>query len=218
MTVALPGSEGLFSHMQASLVRAMKSGRVHITKHNQAELLDWQWLADELQRRPTSIAEVVQKPAAFGGDCDAAKAGMGGDVAAQQFDVRHTTVATRNDNSSAVSWSLRSSTSRDDIAAYLLRLFSLHRRAFRYSTSIEHLAGDLNRMADDCSRLWNLTDSQLVAYFNKHYPQKRSWRLCHLRPEMNSALISALHRKRCSPELWHSALTTPSHPKADEYT
>ena len=169
------------------------TGRVHITKHNQAELLDWQWLADELQRRPTSIAEVVQKPAAFGGDCDAAKAGMGGvifdlrnnrrpilwrqrfpkdiqqrliswnnptgdvtnsdlelvgvlaqhDVAAQQFDVRHTTVATRNDNSSAVSWSLRSSTSRDDIAAYLLRLFSLHRRAFRYSTSIEHLAGDL---------------------------------------------------------------------------
>ena len=259
MTVALPGSEGLFSHMQEALVRALKNGRVHLTRHNQAELADWLWLAKSLQDRPTSIAEVVRKPAAIGGDCDAAKAGMGGvlfdlrrdrrpilwrapfpsdiqqrlvswdnptgditnsdlelagvlaqhDVAAQCFDVRHTTVATRNDNSSAVSWSLRGSVSRDGIVAYLLRLFSLHRRAFRYSTSIEHLAGDLNRMADDCSRLWNLTDKQLIDYFNTTYPQERSWKLCQLRPEMNSALISALRRQRSSPE-WLPSAPTPT--------
>jgi len=28
-------------------------------------------------------------------------------------------------------------------------------------------------MADDCSRLWKLNDSQLVAYFNINYPQKK---------------------------------------------
>ena len=255
MTVALPGSEGLFSHMQEALVRGLQTGnRVRLSRHNRAELDDWLWIARSLQQRPTSIAEVVRKPAAYGGDCDAAKAGMGGvifdlrrdrrpilwrspfpadvqqrlvswsnpagdvtnsdlelagvlaqhDVAAQHYDVRHATIATRNDNSSAVSWSLKGSVSRDSIAAYLLRLFALHRRAFRYSTTIQHLAGDLNRMADDCSRLWHLTDSQLVAYFNSTYPQKHSWRLCHLRPEMNLALTSALRRKRSSVESWAS--------------
>ena len=169
-----------------------------------AELSDWAWLAESLCHRPTSIAEVVHKQPAFGGDCDAAKPGMGGvvfnlrsstaapilwrfpfpdhiqrrvvsfdnpkgdinnsqlelagaiaqhDVAAQTWDVRHCTIATRNDNSAAVAWSLKGSVSRNDPVAYLLRLFSLHRREFRYSTTIAHLSGDLNRMADDCHGL-----------------------------------------------------------------
>jgi hypothetical protein len=35
-------------------------------------------------------------------------------------------------------------------------------------------------MADDCSRLGHLSDSQLLAHFNLHYPQPLSWRMCHL--------------------------------------
>ena len=124
------------------------------------------------------------------------------DVVAQAWDVRHCAVATRNDNSAAVAWSLRGSISRNDPVAYLLRLFSLHRRAFRYSVNIAHLAGDLNKMADDCSRLWHLTDRQLVSYFNSRYPQRTSWRLHHLRPEMSSALISALSSRRSCPASW----------------
>ena len=27
-------------------------------------------------------------------------------------------------------------------------------------------------MTDDCSRLWHLSDSQLISYFNINYPQK----------------------------------------------
>jgi hypothetical protein len=252
MTIALPGSEGLFTHMQAALVKA-GNNRVRLTRHVHAELNDWAWILQSLGERPTSIAEVAKKPTSYGGDVDAAKPGMGGvafnfrrpserpilwrapfpadiqarvvsfdnptgditnsdleltgavaqhDVVAQTWDVRHTTVATRNDNTPTVGWTLRGSVSREGPVAYLLRLFALHRRAYRYTTAIAHLAGDMNRMADDCSRLWHLTDSQLVSYFNEKYPQRKPWRMCALRPEMNSALILALRSRRSSPESW----------------
>ena len=51
-------------------------------------------------------------------------------------------------------------------------------------------------MADDCSRLWDLTDSQLVAHFNTTYPQPQPWQLVTLRPEMTSSIISALQKQR----------------------
>lgn len=55
-------------------------------------------------------------------------------------------------------------------------------------------------MADDCSRLWKLTDSQLLAYFNHTYPQSKPWKLVHLRPEMHSALILGLLKQRQEPQ------------------
>ncbi len=52
-------------------------------------------------------------------------------------------------------------------------------------------------MADDCSCLWNLTDTELLAHFEQMYLQLLPWKLCsHLTPGMHSALISALHRKQ----------------------
>ncbi len=33
-------------------------------------------------------------------------------------------------------------------------------------------------MADDCSRLWHLSDTQLLTHFALHYPQTKPWRLC----------------------------------------
>lgn len=253
MTVALPGSAGLFTHMQAALVKAGQGHRVRLTKSVHDELEDWAWIVATLGQRPTSIAEVVKKQPSYGGDCDAAKAGMGGvcfnlrdpsaspvlwrapfpsdiqarvvsydnpsgditnsdlelagviaqnDVITQLWDVRHTTIGTRTDNSPAVGWTLRGSISRDGPVAYMLRLFSLHRRAYRYTVAIEHLSGGRNRMADDCSRLWYLTDKQLLEHFNSHYPQDRPWRMYRLRPEMHSSLISALRSRRSSPALW----------------
>ena len=51
-------------------------------------------------------------------------------------------------------------------------------------------------MANDCSRLWHLSDDELVAYFDAHYPQPRPWRLCHLNPGTASAIHSALRCER----------------------
>ena len=60
--------------------------------------------------------------------------------------------------------------------------------------------GSVNDMAEDCSHLWHLSDSQLLAYFNRYYLQTIPWKLVTLRSKINSALTSALQRQRPLPQ------------------
>ena len=80
--------------------------------------------------------------------------------------------------------------------AYLLRLLALHRRFYRFISTVTHILGDTNSMADNASQLWNLSDTELLAHFNSKYPQAQSWKLAALRPQMHSALISSLYKRR----------------------
>ena len=57
-----------------------------------------------------------------------------------------------------------------------------------------------NKMADDCSRLWHLSDAELLEYFNLTYPQAVPWQIRDLSPAMQHALNSALLCKRAPPE------------------
>jgi hypothetical protein len=136
------------------------------------------------------------------------------DVLAQTFDIRESTTATLSDNTPAVFWSRKGSTTTMKAPAFLLRLSSLHQRFHRYHPEISHIPGVVNKMADDCSRLWHLSDSQLLAHFNLHYPQALSWRMCHLRAEMNSALTLALSAKPSKPESFLVAPPLPTQPGA----
>ena len=54
-------------------------------------------------------------------------------------------------------------------------------------------------MADYLSRFWHLSNAALLDYFNANFPQSQPWKLANLRPEMLSALISALQMKRVEP-------------------
>ena len=114
--------------------------------------------------------------------------------------VAHLSTCTFSDNTPAVSWKTKGSTSSTGPAAYLLQTAALHRRQHRYQNELHYLPGHLNAMADDCSRLWQLTDSQLISYFNFTYPQATTWKLHRPRPEMLSALTSNLLRQRLPPE------------------
>jgi hypothetical protein len=118
------------------------------------------------------------------------------DVVVQALDAREKTVYTLSDNTPAAAWQSKGSTTTTGPAAYLLRLQALHQRQHRYVSRVSHIPGVANAMADDCSRLWSLTNDALLAHFNLHYPQDTPWQLLHLRPQMFSALTSALHRKR----------------------
>lgn len=122
------------------------------------------------------------------------------DILAQEFDIREASVSTLNDNTPAVSRSFKGSVTTRDPAAYLLRLSSLHRRHYRYNGDFQHISGPANAMADDASRLFQLSDEAFLSHFEQHYPQNKPWRMCQLQPEMRSALISALHRKRVEPQ------------------
>jgi hypothetical protein len=49
-------------------------------------------------------------------------------------------------------------------------------------------------------RLWNLTDTPLLAHFAQNYPQSQPWQLRTLWLPIFSALISALLRMRVAPQ------------------
>jgi hypothetical protein len=147
------------------------------------------------------------------------------DVIAQHFDTRGHTLHNFHDNTAAVWWQRKGSTTTTKAADYLLRLQSLHQRHHGYVPTQDYLPGPSNSMADDCSRLWHLSDSALLSHFNLHYPQKHCWQSCSLRTEMHYAIHSALcsnislpesflhenaHRRTIGPAGKHFVNSTPS--------
>jgi hypothetical protein len=121
------------------------------------------------------------------------------DILTSNMDVREQTIRALSDKTAAISRNRRGSTSTNSPAAYLCRMASIHQRAHRYSLITNYLPGPLNVMADDLSRRWDLSDSQLLLYFNSCYPQALPWKLCYLRPAMNSSAMLSLSMRRCNP-------------------
>jgi hypothetical protein len=118
------------------------------------------------------------------------------DVLAQARPIKHWTTLINTDNKAAMYWRRKGSISSVSPASRLLRLAALHQRSYQYHPTHQYLSGIANRMADDASRLTHLPDSQFLSYFNFTYPQKDSWKLCHLRQDMNSALTCALLKQK----------------------
>jgi len=98
-------------------------------------------------------------------------------VLAATTHIAESTNALLNDNTAAIYWLRRGSVTSSKAAAYLLRLQALHSHHHRYITTYDHIPGPANSMADDCSRLWHLTDDALLTHFNSHYPQAAGWTL-----------------------------------------
>jgi Reverse transcriptase (RNA-dependent DNA polymerase). len=77
MSLALPGSRGLFSHLQAAL--AKKTGtRVPLNAEVHQALADFRWILEHITARPTRIAELVPLLPSALGYHDASGAGSGG--------------------------------------------------------------------------------------------------------------------------------------------
>jgi hypothetical protein len=94
-------------------------------------------------------------------------------------------------------------------AAYILHLQALHQCVHRYAPRHDYLPGEMNAMTDDCSRLWDLSDSQLLAHFYYLYPRPNSWRFFSLKPEMLSAVASAFSKMRSDPASFLHAPVQP---------
>ena len=159
-----------------------------------------QWVRDQLSSFENQTGPITNS------DLDLAGSISQNDILAQFADVTERTTHNCYDNIATVFWQRKGATTTLGPAAYLLRLQGLHQRHFRYVPLRDYIPGDCNRMSDICSRRWDLTDDALLSLFNSEFPQKRPWKLCHLRPEMNSALTMALSRRRCDLQ---SLLVTP---------
>jgi hypothetical protein len=122
------------------------------------------------------------------------------DIIAQHAPVSGRTLHTLTDNTPALHWQRKGSTTTTGPAAYLLRLAAILQRHYGYCPQFSHIPGTTNAMADDTSRLWHLSDPALLTHFHSLYPQNgQCWQLCHLRPAMHTSLISALHKQRPEP-------------------
>ena len=127
------------------------------------------------------------------------------DVLAQHRAVQERTLWIVSDNRAAVSWATKGSSTASFARAYLLRLNAYDQRTHRYVARLHDIPGPVNSMADGSSRVWHLTDADLLTHFNLHYPQLTSWTLRMLEPTMeptmDSALIVALSRNAAFPGL-----------------
>ena len=116
-------------------------------------------------------------------------------ILAQEQDIHEASISILNDNTLMVSRANKWSITTHHAAAYLLHLSSLHQHHFCYNVDFQHISGPANAMADDGSHLLHLSGAAFLAHFEQNYPQLLPWKLCHLWPEMNFALILALRKK-----------------------
>ena len=116
------------------------------------------------------------------------------DVLAHDRDIAERTFWIASDNRAAIAWANKGSATSAAVRAHLLRYAALHQRRFRYVSRTHYMPGPVNVMADDASRLWHLSDSQLFSHFNTTYPQAVSWQMLRLPSATNASLIGALSR------------------------
>lgn len=102
------------------------------------------------------------------------------------------TTYTGCDNTPTVSWRTKGSSTSRAARARLLRLVAGLRRKQRAHHRIGHLAGELNGMGDDASRLWDLSDAELLTHYSLKYPQITSWELYLVPDELNCLMTSVL--------------------------
>ena len=78
MTLAIPGSRGLFSHMQEALRHCDTTQRLSLHRGVHDALSDFRLLHQDLARRPTRLYELVPLTPTVDGAHDASGKGMGG--------------------------------------------------------------------------------------------------------------------------------------------
>jgi hypothetical protein len=147
-------------------------------------------------------------------DCEQAATVLHMDVMANELDLREVTVGSVSDNGATVSRYFKGSKTTAGPASSLCQLAALHQRYYRYCHELSFMAGKTNAMADDASRLFHLTDTELLSHFNSHYPQDVPWQMQAPRPKAVSCVTSALLRKFDSSQ-WlpaHAANTAPPGP------
>jgi hypothetical protein len=133
------------------------------------------------------------------------------DIIAQHYDVRERTIVSKTDNLATMFWQRKGSTTTDQAPAHLLRLFGIHQRYHRYVPRHDYIPGPSNPMADDASRLFHLSNTNFLSYFNSSYQQSLPYLLVHPTSRMSSSVISALRKKTCSVESLLVAPTPPTH-------
>jgi hypothetical protein len=115
----------------------------------------------------------------------------------QHIAMPHAHIYLASNNTPAMSWVNKGSTTSDDPAAYLLHQLAQHRCCLPYYLSTIYTPGLTNTIADFCSQHFNLSDSNFLHAMNTMFPVKLSWTLVYptfiMISVMNSTLLRKLH-------------------------
>jgi len=118
----------------------------------------------------------------------------------------NTTAATlyiASDNTPAVSWCTKGSTSSIGANAHLLRYLAQLSRSDNCSLQVVSVPGSSNTIADFCSRAFHLNDQDFLRELNKRFPVTPPWQLAPITANLASRLTSSLLRV---PSHWGSAI------------
>jgi hypothetical protein len=134
------------------------------------------------------------------------------DVLCHHYDIRERTVLSKTDNLAALFWQRKGSTTSDKVPPYLLRLFGIHQRLHHYVPRHDYIPGGSNSLADDASRLFNLSDQEFLTHFNTVHSQGPSYQHVTPLPLLLSAVTLALLKKPYDVESLRAELpaTTPT--------
>jgi len=123
----------------------------------------------------------------------------------------HTAVYCASDNSAAVTWLKKGSTSSTAARAFLLRWLSTLTRTSRVDITPVFASGSTNTLADACSRNFHLSDQDFTALIQRQFPIRGGWHCAQPPNEIVSRMTLAL-----SGEMW--SLDCPSHDRTQQTT
>jgi len=119
---------------------------------------------------------------------------LGSTLIAQRHYRPYQHISLASDNTPAVAWITKGSTTSNGPPAYLLHMLAQSRRSQKYQLTVPFTSGISNTIADCCSRLFHLNDENFLQYMRDRFPVQPCWKLAPVPSEILSATNSALLR------------------------
>jgi hypothetical protein len=111
-------------------------------------------------------------------------------LATNSTDTPHPHILIASDNTPAVAWAAKGSTTSIKAPAFLLHSLATYRRATPFTFKPVFTPGHTNKIADCCSRSFALSDAASLHNMNKTFPVQPSWKLAQLPSELMSTIYS----------------------------
>ena len=117
---------------------------------------------------------------------------------ADVHDLCHCTVATFSDNTSAVAWGNKASTTTTSLASYLLHSSSLLQHQHWYLSQQFYIPWLANHLANVALRHSDLPNNAFLSFLDSVTSHTQPWQMLHLLPVWLSQLTTNLQRR------WHA--------------
>jgi hypothetical protein len=117
---------------------------------------------------------------------------MGAAILSTNTPLHHSHIWSASDNTPAVSWCHRGSTSTQTPNAYLLQWLASLTRDMSFVSCPVSVPGHTNTVAYFCSRSFHLNEQEFLAELHQRFPISGGWTFAHPSPQHVSRMISAM--------------------------